>query len=84
MGTTREQRSYDHRLVRAVQETRDRKIATSRGVPRSTVAGWLRRAPTPVLTGDPEGEERVRLELRVAALDARNARLLVLSLRSAA
>ena len=33
-----------------MQETGDPTFATRLGVPRSTVAGWLRRAPRPVTT----------------------------------
>ncbi len=40
----RSQRTYDHRLVRLVEDTGDITIATGVGVPRSTAAGWLRRA----------------------------------------
>ena len=45
MTTQPRQRTYDHRLVRLVQETGDVTTATGIGVPRSTSAGWLRRAP---------------------------------------
>ena len=38
-GTKRTRRTYDHRLVRLVQDTGDASIATCLGVPRSTVAG---------------------------------------------
>jgi len=44
MPTRRAQRTYDHRLIRLVQETRDATIATRLGIPRSTAAGWIRRA----------------------------------------
>ena len=43
MPSRRPKRTYDHRLVRLVQETGDATIATGLGIPRSTVAGWLRR-----------------------------------------
>ena len=50
MPTPRSQRSYDHRLIRLVQQTGDATIATRIGVPRSTVAGWLRRSGPNVVT----------------------------------
>jgi putative transposase len=74
MGTKRSQRTYDHRLVLLVQETRDPSIATRLGVPRSTVAGWLRRAPravTAVVTDDAVAV----LRARVARLERRCRRL---------
>src|SRR5262245_10008510 len=43
MSPQRRQRAYDHRLVQLVQGTGDPCIATRLGVPRSTVAGWIRR-----------------------------------------
>jgi hypothetical protein len=46
----RSQRKYDHRLVELVQETGDVERATRLGIPRSTAAGWLRRARKPVTT----------------------------------
>jgi hypothetical protein len=76
MPTRRSQRSYDHRLVRLVQETRDAGIATRLGVPRSTAAGWLRRAPRPVTPAPGDGEALADLHRRVAGLERRCRRLL--------
>ena len=41
---------YDHRLRELVQRTGDLTIATDLGVPRSTTRGWLRTAPTVVVS----------------------------------
>jgi hypothetical protein len=70
MAARRTLRKYDHRLVRLVQETRDPTIATRLDVPRSTVAGWLRRAPTPVpvLTSPSAEAEAAQLRVRLARL----------------
>lgn len=75
MASQRSQRSYDHRLVRLVQETRNPTIATRLGVPRSTVAGWLRRAPRPVTAVPREEETLAALRGRVARLERRCQRL---------
>jgi hypothetical protein len=44
--TSRPQQRYDHRLRDLVQRTGDLTITTDLGVPRSTARGWLRAAPT--------------------------------------
>jgi len=71
------QQVYDHRLRDLVRRTRDLSLATGRGVPRSTAAGWLRRELRPVVTVDvldrPEADlcaEVVRLRRRVRTLSA--------------
>src|SRR5919106_4318508 len=46
MITARPQQRYNHRLRELVQHTGDLTIATELGVPRSTAWGWLRTAPT--------------------------------------
>jgi hypothetical protein len=75
MEPKRHLRIYDHRLVHLVQETRDPTIATRLGVPRSTVAGWLRRAPRSVTT-TAEGEASLtELRVRIARLEKRCRRL---------
>ena len=75
MPNKRSQRSYDHRLVRLVQETGDARIATGLGVPRTTAAGWLRRAPRDV-TAAPGADNAVAvLRGRVARLELRCRRL---------
>jgi transposase InsO family protein len=77
MPTPRRQRRYDHRLVDLVRSTGEASHATRRGVPRSTVAGWLARPGPDVVTlphlDDPAPELRVRiarLERRVERLRA--------------
>ena len=47
-----------HRLLRLVRDTGDATIAMRIGVPRSTVAGWLRR-PLPVVTTATNGGAEV-------------------------
>jgi hypothetical protein len=76
----RAQRSYDHRLVRLVQETGDITIATKLGVPRSTAAGWLRRAQKPVTTIPELDSSAVHLRARVLRLE-RRLRLLLAVIR---
>jgi len=75
MESKRHLRIYDHRLVQLVQETRDPSIATRLGVPRSTVAGWLRRAPRSVTTSAEGDASLTELRARVARLRKRNQRL---------
>ena len=48
--TSRPQQRYDHRLRDLVQRTGDLTIATELGIPRSTARGWLRAAPTVVVS----------------------------------
>ena len=76
MSTERRLRIYDHRLVQLVQETGDARIATSLGVPRSTVAGWLKRAPRTITT-EPgvDYASEIELRVRVAKLEKRVERL---------
>jgi len=67
----RAQKTYDHRLVRLVQETGDISIATRLSVPRSTAAEWVRRAQRQVTTVpelDPSPES---LRARVVKLENR-------------
>lgn len=71
MKPTRIQRLYDHRLVQLVRQTRDSSIATRLGIPRSTVAGWLRRAPSSVTTTGTAEASMAELRARVARLEKR-------------
>lgn len=65
------QRTYDHRLVRLVQETGDITVATGVGVPRSTAAGWRRRAQR-VVTSTPTCEATEQdLRNRLARVEGR-------------
>ena len=80
MTPKRPHRTYDHRLVQLVQDSGDMSIATRLGVPRSTAAGWIRRA-RPAVTSVPELESSLpRLRLRVSKLE-RRVRLLTAILR---
>ena len=76
MSTERRLRVYDHRLVRFVQETGDTTIATGIGVPRSTVAGWLKRAPRAITT-EPglDDASEIQPRVRIAKLEKRVERL---------
>src|SRR5262245_19658859 len=67
----RAQRSFDHRLVRLVQETGDITIATKLGVPRSTAAGWVRRARKPVMNVPELDSSPKHLPARVLRLERR-------------
>ena len=74
-ATKRTQRTYDHRLIRLVQETRDPTIATDLGVPPSTVSGWIQRAPRAVTTAPLLEATGFDLQVRVARLEKRVRRL---------
>ena len=60
---------YDHRLRQLVQRTGNLTIATDLGVPRSTARGWLRPAPTVVVSLDVA--DLTELELRQEVLTLR-------------
>jgi hypothetical protein len=80
MTSKRPHRTYDHRLVQFVQDLADISIATRIGVPRSTAAGWIRKA-RPAVTSVPQLESSLpRLRLRVSKLE-RRVRLLTAMLR---
>jgi len=77
MTTSRRQQRYDHRLRDLIQRTGDLTIAMELGVPRSTARGWLRAAPTAVvslevadLTEAELRQEIVKLRRRVEKLAA--------------
>ena len=75
MPSARTQHTYDHRLIRLVQQTGDTTIATRIGVPRSTVAGWLRRPGPDVVTATVLNESAAQLRVRVTRLERRVRRL---------
>jgi hypothetical protein len=75
MAPKRSQQTCDHRLVLLVQGIRDPSIATRLGVPRSTVAGWLRRAPRAVTAAGDADDAVADLRRRVARLERRCRRL---------
>jgi len=72
MKAKRIQRIYDHRLVQLVQQAGAPTIATRLGVPRSTVAGRLARAPRTVTTDALSDDAHAELRARVARLERRN------------
>ena len=76
-STFHPQQRYDHRLRDLVQRTGDLAFATGVGVPRSTARGWLRAAPTVVVSlevadlTEPElRQEILKLRRRVEKLAA--------------
>jgi transposase InsO family protein len=73
MENRRRTRFYDHRLIDAVQRTRDASIATRQGVPRSTAAGWLRQGPRRISGTD--DRDWLALHRRLAKLERRCKRL---------
>ena len=72
MSTRRTQSTYDHRLVRLVQQAGDATLATRLGVPRSTAAGWVRRPARPVVTTPALDEVAADLRARLARLETRH------------
>jgi hypothetical protein len=67
----RSQRTYDHRLVRLVQDTGDITIATGVGVPRSTATGWLRQPLCEVTSVALCDASPAELRSRLARMEAR-------------
>ena len=61
-STGRRQRRYDHRLRDLVQRTGDVTIATNLGVPPSTARGWLRKAPSAVVSLEITNRKAVELQ----------------------
>src|SRR5215831_10595179 len=78
MTTDRPQKRYDHRLRELVQRTGDLTIATDLGVPRSTTRGWLRTAPTVVVSLDVAGLTELELRQEVLTLRRRVQKLAAL------
>jgi transposase InsO family protein len=75
--SARPQQRYDHRLRELVQRTGDLTIASELRIPRSTVRGWLRAAPTVVVSlemaalTEPElRQEILKLRRRIEKLAA--------------
>lgn len=58
-----------------MREPGDVSIAKARGIPRSTVAGWLRRPVRPVTAADDEAETAAAPRRRIEQLEGRLARL---------
>lgn len=78
MTTARPQQRYDHRLRQLVQHTGDPTIATDLGVPRSTARGWLRTAPTVVVSLEVADLTELELQQEVLKLRRRVQRLAAL------
>jgi putative transposase len=76
--TARPQQRYDHRLRDLVQRTRDLTIATDLGVPRSTVRGWIGKAPNVVVSLDVTDLRASELQQEVLALRRRVKKLTAL------
>jgi putative transposase len=76
--TGRCQRRYDHRLRDLVQHSGDVTIATGLGVPRSTARGWLRKAPTVVVSLDVTNLKALELQQEVLELRRRVKKLTAL------
>ncbi|MAE69072.1 MAG: hypothetical protein CME06_01240 [Gemmatimonadetes bacterium] len=74
-NSTHVQKTYDHRLRDLVHRTGDLSIATKIGVPRSTAAGWIARAPQEVVSLDILDLTRLELEREVIKLTRRVERL---------
>src|SRR5712692_2369489 len=78
--TARPQQRYDHRLRNLVQRTGNVTVATDLGVPRSTARGWLRAAPTVVVSLDVADLTEPELRQQVVKLRRRLTALLRLAL----
>ncbi|MFM2216851.1 MAG: hypothetical protein RL240_1169 [Planctomycetota bacterium] len=71
----RQQNSYDHGLRELVFQSGRTKTARQIGVPRSTIHGWTKARPRPVVTLTADGDYVESLEQRVYLLERRTARL---------
>ncbi|WP_110170353.1 hypothetical protein [Luteitalea pratensis] len=76
-STGRRQQRYDHRLRELVRRTGELRLATTRGVPRSTARAWLGASPHAVvglpgadLTDSELRQEILTLQRRVQKLAA--------------
>jgi putative transposase len=74
----RPQQRYDHRLRELVRGNGDVTIATNLGVPRSTARGWLRKAPTVVVSVDVSNLSTSELQHEILELRRRVRKLTVL------
>ena len=71
----RQQNAYDHRLRELVFRSGRTETARQIGVPRSTIHGWTKARPRPVVTLTAKGDYVEDLEKRVYLLERRTARL---------
>ncbi len=78
MTTARPEQRYDHRLCELVQHTGDVTMATDLGVPRSTARGWLRTAPTVVVSLDVANLTELELRQEILTLRQRVQKLAAL------
>ena len=78
MSSTRQCRTYDHRLRELVRETRDISIATRHGVPRSTAYGWLRSEKKIVVTTAEATKSEAQLRAEFALVRRRAHRMAAL------
>src|SRR3989475_11488066 len=76
--TARPQQRYDHRLRDFVRRTGDVTIATDLGAPRSTVRGWLGKAPKAVVSLDVTNLQTSELQQEVLELRRRVKKLTAL------
>jgi putative transposase len=74
----RQQLRYDHRLRELVRATGNVTIATDLGLPRSTVRGWLRKAPVVVVSLDVTNLRTPELQQEILALRRRVRKLTAL------
>ncbi len=75
IASKRRQNSYDHRLRKLVFQSGKTETAKRIGVPRSTIHGWTKARPRPVVTLTADGDYVESLEKRVCLLERRTARL---------
>ncbi|MCU0716509.1 MAG: hypothetical protein MUD03_10320, partial [Pirellula sp.] len=71
----RRQNSYDHRLRELVFQSGRTEAARRIGVPRSTVHGWTKARPRPVVTLIANGDYVERLERRLCSVCRRHGSL---------
>ena len=64
-------RAYDHRLRDLVCEERDPALFPQLGIPRSTVASWIRRGSRDIVTTELFAEDEHALRARVLRLERR-------------
>jgi len=76
--TGRCQQRYDHRLWDLVHATGEVTVAMKLGVPRSTARGWLRKAPTVVVSVDVTNRTATELQREVLELRRRVKKLTAL------
>ncbi len=64
-------RSYDHRLRNLVYEEYDPSLFNDLGVPRSTIASWIRRGPRSVVSAGILALDQMELQAEVISLQRR-------------